>query len=130
MKLVEFKPDKRELIQPTISLYKNGAIHLSTSLVKRFCTQGAEKIRIYQDEEEPSDWYLGFDSEEGIQIRKFVKKSKNGDSYDEYLFACKPLVDSIKSSIKKRDSARWTIPVSTTPDPETGLYALITSALR
>jgi len=120
MKLKLFTPTR--LNKPSISLYKNGEVRISPSLADIVGAKTGTRIQVFQDEEEPADWYIKFNTDDGYLLR-----SKSGGGYN---FCHRALVDAIKGSIKIRDGAKLSMPVSTDPDPEHGVYAILTSALK
>jgi len=122
MKLKLFAPTR--LNKPSISLYKNGEFRISQSLADIMGAKTGSRIQVFQDEEEPTDWYIKFNTEDGYLLRN---KSGKGAGY---AFCSKPLVEAIKNSVKIRDGAKFIMPVSSEPDPELQVYAILTSVLK
>jgi hypothetical protein len=113
MKLKLFTPTR--LNKPSISLYEsNGEIRISQSLSDMVGTSAGSKLQIFQDEDEPADWYIKFNTEDG-----YLLHNKSGGGYS---FNSKPLIRAIKGSIKIRDGAKLIIPVSQEPDPKLNIY--------
>ena len=123
MKLKEFIPTQNK--KASISLSKSkGVVRISSLLAELAGAKEGTHVQVFQDEEEPSDWYLKFNAPQGHLLRK--KSSRGGG----YIFNCKSLIDAIKFSVDNKQGKRWCIPVATEPDPEYGVYAILTSALK
>ena len=74
MKLILFSEKTMPVMKgrtglPRISFEKNGLISLNKHAVELMGLMIADKLSIAQDEDNPGDWYIFKDSEEGFTLR-------------------------------------------------------------
>ena len=116
MNLVKIESEKIKNGECFIRVNKTGVFAISTELRRRLNLNTNDQVAIYQDQDEPKDWYLKI--EEGLICRK------GNNPYTSIIFNSASIAKKIFESIGFEGKS-LVIPVS--HEPIAGYYAFITS---
>ena len=120
MKLVKRTLQNIRVGKPTINITKSGVIRISSHAVKEIGLVDKEEINFYQDEDNPSDWYL-IPEKDGLRMR-----ASAGDGSS---LLCNS-AGTAKNLLKSVGMTRTASMLVATEPIEGGYYAIITSSVK
>ncbi|WP_303181412.1 hypothetical protein [uncultured Butyricimonas sp.] len=118
MKLKEFSTRGRKALKgiATITFSKSGCIGLNQKAVEAMGVKSGDKLIFFQDEENPTDWYLQVAQDKGAELR--LGSGTSGGLFCNFAFVVQEVFDSTKT----KDRAKFQI----STQAENGMYAIIT----
>jgi hypothetical protein len=99
MKLITFDASSckaSRIGESTIRLHKSGLTTFTKTAVEKLNLEVGQQVAIVQDEENPTDWYLVLDAENGFALREYA----NGALMFCNAFIAKTIIDFMDVNTK------------------------------